>query len=263
MKNWIKLEGESIGHLVPLFKDMKDTCILSCLQGKMGQCWADDENLPTAAALQVGDFCFLAGDCNAKGTREMMKRFYERFGRETLFVIVEKSQWGDQLLEVYQKNCEKITRYGIKKKTEPFDCTLLERKIKNIQEPFEIVKADENIYYQMLKEEWSKDFCANFQSVSDYMEHGLGVVALYKGKIVAGTSSYTWYEQGYEIEVVTKEAFRRKGLATATSAAFILECQKRRKYPSWDAANMASVHLAESLGYEFEKEYDTYRITFS
>ena len=37
----------------------------------------------------------------------------------------------------------------------------------------------------------------------------------------------------------------------------------RRKeilYPSWDAQNKASVHLAEKLGYEFSHEYVVYEV---
>jgi hypothetical protein len=32
-------------------------------------------------------------------------------------------------------------------------------------------------------------------------------------------------------------------------------------YPSWDAHNMGSVHLAEKLGYEFDHEYIAYEVS--
>ena len=31
-------------------------------------------------------------------------------------------------------------------------------------------------------------------------------------------------------------------------------------YPSWDAANRASLGLAEKLGYEFSREYPSYKV---
>ena len=31
-------------------------------------------------------------------------------------------------------------------------------------------------------------------------------------------------------------------------------------YPSWDAQNINSVHLAEKLGYEFDHEYIVYEV---
>ena len=51
---------------------------------------------------------------------------------------------------------------------------------------------------------------------------------------------------------------RRKGLATVVSAALILDCLEKGKYPNWDAANSTSAKLAEKLGYVFDKAYDTY-----
>jgi len=33
------------------------------------------------------------------------------------------------------------------------------------------------------------------------------------------------------------------------------------EYPSWDAQNMISVHLAEKLGYEYDHEYTAYEVS--
>jgi hypothetical protein len=40
----------------------------------------------------------------------------------------------------------------------------------------------------------------------------------------------------------------------------ILEALDRGLSPSWDAANLWSVGLAEKLGYHFDHEYTTYEI---
>ena len=44
------------------------------------------------------------------------------------------------------------------------------------------------------------------------------------------------------------------------SAALILLCLEEGLYPSLDAQNMLSVHLAEKLGYEFDHEYTVYEV---
>ncbi len=77
---------------------------------------------------------------------------------------------------------------------------------------------------------------------------------------VVGASSYTCYSQGIEIEIDTKEAFRRRGLASVCGAKLILECLSRGLYPSWDAQNKWSVALAEKLGYHFDREYTAYEV---
>ena len=80
------------------------------------------------------------------------------------------------------------------------------------------------------------------------------------GKIVSGASSYTRYKEGIEIEVDTVPEERGKGLATAVCAALILACLDEGLYPSWDAQNLTSVHMAQKLGYEFAHEYTVYEV---
>ena len=79
-------------------------------------------------------------------------------------------------------------------------------------------------------------------------------------RIVSGASSYTSYKEGIEIEVDTVPDERRKGLATIVCAALILRCLDDNLYPSWDAQNINSVHLAQKLGYEFDHEYVAYEV---
>ena len=64
-----------------------------------------------------------------------------------------------------------------------------------------------------------------------------------------------------EIQIDTKEEYRRKGLALICGAKLIIECLNKELYPSWDAQNMESVKLSEKLGYHFDKEYTAYEIS--
>ncbi|HKL78942.1 MAG TPA: GNAT family N-acetyltransferase, partial [Mobilitalea sp.] len=93
-----------------------------------------------------------------------------------------------------------------------------------------------------------------------YKKLGIGAVILKDGILVSGASSYSRYQDGIEIEIDTKEEFRRKGLAYVCAAKLILECLDKKLYPSWDAQNKWSVALAEKLGYHFDHEYLAYEI---
>jgi len=64
----------------------------------------------------------------------------------------------------------------------------------------------------------------------------------------------------YAIKKNTIENERRKHLATIVCSALILLCLEEGLYPSWDAQNMNSVHLAEKLGYEYNHEYFAYEV---
>jgi len=119
---------------------------------------------------------------------------------------------------------------------------------------------DEALYHVTQSEKWSRDFCSQFSSFSDYHKNGLEFVVLHDNRPVCGASSYTYYSGGIEIEIGTVQAHRRKGLATACAAQLILECLGRQLYPSWDAADSESMALAEKLGYHLDSEYVTYKI---
>ena len=77
---------------------------------------------------------------------------------------------------------------------------------------------------------------------------------------MSGASSYTVYQEGIEIEIGTRQDYRRKGLASVCGARLILECMERGLYPSWDAQNLWSVKLAEKLGYHFDRAYPAYEV---
>ena len=123
---------------------------------------------------------------------------------------------------------------------------------------FVLKPIGEEEFTAALKETWSRDFCSQYRDAEEYAAHGVGVVALRDGELVAGASSYTWYPGGIEIEIVTRQDVQRCGLGSACASQLILNCLDRGLYPSWDAANQTSLHLAESLGYAFSHEYAAY-----
>ena len=121
-------------------------------------------------------------------------------------------------------------------------------------------KIDGEIYDRCLSDPEFRDLVGSFDSKEQFLELGRGMVVTKNGKVVSGVSSYTRYLGGIEIEVDTAPEERKKGLASAVSAALILSCLEEGLYPSWDAANLTSVRLARKLGYEFSHEYISYKV---
>lgn len=125
---------------------------------------------------------------------------------------------------------------------------------------YHIHTIDERIYETCLKEDFTKDFVSAFDNKEDYLTKGRGIVIMKDDEIVAGASSYTRYKEGIEMEVDTKMEERRKNLALVASVKLILDCLEEGLYPSWDAQNKISLHLAEKFGYIFSHEYCAYEI---
>ena len=107
---------------------------------------------------------------------------------------------------------------------------------------------------------WCRDWVAQYADYAAYQKYGLGVVILKDEEPVSGASSYSSYMSGIEVEIDTREDYRRRGLACICGAKLILECQKRGWYPSWDAQNKWSLALAEKLGYHFDRAYTAYKM---
>lgn len=60
----------------------------------------------------------------------------------------------------------------------------------------------------------------------------------------------------YELEDTSKV----KHLFEGWDEMLIYSCLQNL-YPSWDAQNIISVHLAEKLGYEYDHEYTAYEVS--
>lgn len=241
-------DTEKVKHL---FLNWEETLIYSCLQKVMGKIYVTDIENPKSAYAFVGCFAFYAGEPN----RELVR------GKPDGFVIMvpQNEDWA-KLMEECFADAKLITRYAIKKNTK-FDVEKLQETLKRLPSGYELHKIDADIYDRCLQNAVTADFVSSFESKENYLKYGRGIVILKGDVIVAGASSYTRYLEGIEIEVDTIETERRKHLATIACAALILECLEENLYPSWDAQNMNSVHLAEKLGYEFSHEYIAYEVS--
>jgi len=244
--------------LVPLFKNWQETLIWSCLDGSMGKAFVTDCDTPMSARIITADFSFFAG----RADRELVA-FRPSQGTGSVMILVPESwEWERMIEEVYGPEAEKITRYATKKELDVFDREYLENLTKALTDKrYEIKKIDRALYGRILSQEWSRDLCAQFRDYEDYERRGLGFAVLWEGQVVSGVSSYTVYRGGVEIEIDTKEDFRRRGLAAACGARLIAECLDRGIYPSWDAHTPASLALARKLGYSLDKAYTAYQVT--
>lgn len=234
-----------------LFSGWDETLIASCLQGVMGKLYGTDPEKPASVAARLGDFAFYAGE----PSRELILAKPAGF----LILVPQNEQWAALMEACFPGQCKRMMRYAIKKDTQ-FNTDHLLSLVQTLPRGYELRRIDGELYDRCLEAEWSKDFVSVFGSKEDFLEKGLGVVALKDGELAAGASSYSRYREGIEIEVDTRQDQRQLGLATACCARLILDCLERGLYPSWDAQNRISVRLAEKLGYEFSHEYPVYEV---
>ena len=236
-----KVNKQNMDMISPLFAGWQESLIWSCLQGCMGEAWADSMEKPQAARIVLADFCYFAGKVNP----ELITEDIKTHSRDFLIMVppLDESgeKWAQEIEKAYGERCKRVERYAIKK----------EPGIKMI---------DEDIFRQTREQDWAKDFTSQYADYEEYHRRGLGAAVTHQGRLIAGASSYTVYRGGIEIEIGTQEEYRRQGFASVCGAKLILECMERGLYPSWDAQNKWSVALAGKLGYHFERVYPAFEI---
>lgn len=260
----------------PLFDGWQETMIYSCLEGVLGEVYAECENgIPVSAACVIADFAFFAGKPSPSlVTYDFGKPFliltprnlsWQRCMEDTLAPNVpypdDVPEWDNDVESAYGK-VRKVCRYAMRKDT-VFDCTHLETLRSRVPRGYTLHPIREQAYRECMDTPWSRDLVMNYPSYEDYHAHTRGYVVreTASGTIVAGASAYTYYSGGIEIEVDTREDHRKRGLATVCASALILSCLAYGQYPSWDAANLTSVRLAEKLGYTLAYPYPVYHLT--
>lgn len=251
-----------------LFDGWQETIIWSCLQGVMGDIYVNhDGGSPEterpvvsekqrAAMALLGDFCFFAG----MPDRDLVLHPRKMGGREFLIMVPQHEGWSHMIEEGYGKKAKAVSRYAFHKDMDAFDKEQLAKLAGSLGPDYEMELMGRELFEQCRAEGWSRDLVGQFAGYEDYEKKGIGVAILKDGALIAGASSYSRYKEGIEIEIDTKEEFRRRGLALACGARLILECLARGLYPSWDAQNPGSAALAKKLGYRPAGEYRAYEV---
>lgn len=248
----IVLTQKELPQIAPLFAASEETMIRSCLQGIMGSAVADRLPDPRCARMDVGDFSFMSGDSRAPEAAALAA------GSRPLLVPLQAC-W-ENVIRTACPGAQPLLRYATKKEPDGFDLQKLRAFAEAVPEGYRLAPMDEALFGRCRNLSWAMDFCALFDSWSDFAGMGLGWLALKDGELAAGASSYSVYREGIEIQIETAPEHRRRGLALCCGARLILSCLERGLYPSWDAANLASVALAEKLGYHLQGSYTAWKV---
>ncbi len=241
LKDLSKVEDLFGDWMLPVLRDINGLEIRS---------FVTDPDTPSAAMLFADGSEYFAG----KPDKELVLNLQAK----NVALLGKEKEW-EALFEECYPEAERITRYAIHR-CKDFDREKLQSFVDALPDGFEIRRIDSEIYdlCQKVTDADLEDLVGGFDTKEDFLEHAHGYVVLKEGKVVAGASTAYCYHDGIEIEIDTDKAERRKGLATSVGARLILSCLEDGLEPRWDAATLISVHLAEKLGYRFDREYAYY-----
>lgn len=217
------------------------------------QIFVDDPHNPNSAVGYLGRWVYCVGKPN--------KALITRKEKEWFMLFPQNKKWEKLIQECYPE-AKKVTRYAIKHDAN-FDKEKLQRLIDALPEGYVLKKIDSKVFNlcRKVEDDDLEDLIGWCDNKKQFLEIGLGYAVIKDNKVVGGASTAYRFPKGIDIEVDVAKKHRRKGLASAASAMLILDCLERGWKPTWDAANMKSVHLSEKLGYKFDHKYHCYPIS--
>lgn len=200
-----------------LWEIWEESLIWSAMQGMMGEMYADDPEHPTCSMVILGDFAYFTGIPNL----ELAQFVPDWCTQDFIILVPENEAWGKLIEQYYGEKATKVSRYAIKKERGIFDRTKLQQLMETLPPEYEMKWIDQELFTYCKDADWARDFVDRYKEYELYEQIGLGVGVLYEGEMVAGVSSYSSFKDGIEIEIVTQQQHRRRGLATACAAKIL------------------------------------------
>ena len=239
-----ELSKKDWGIVRPLFDAHRRAraIIFPALDQGRGTLDANSLNPPTVACLHLAILNIVAGDSSSPDATELIRKIEPMqlvFGPDPSWTRVIKEQWRERL-GVQQR---------IMLSPESLDIDHLRNLKSQLPNGYRLEKMDLETIKRLDKRE-SMHIPMFFGSSDEFFKTGLAFCIKFEGEVVSMASTFTPFTDMFEVQVDTFDASqRRKGLATAVSAALMMHALEHNIVPYWDAENEASLHLALKLVY--------------
>lgn len=141
-----RLSSSEVDRIAPLFAGWEESLIWSCLQGYMGEAWADNKERPQAARILLADFCYFVGKVN----RGLVTEEIKTHSRDFVIMVPPMDEtgetWAKEIEDAYGDCCKRVERYAIKKEPGIFDKEKLEKIVAGLEPQYEVKLIDEDIF---------------------------------------------------------------------------------------------------------------------
>ena len=208
-----------------LFQSWTKNMVIYGLDAGLGQFFMNASE--TSCLYQLGNFIFPAGQVDP----DFWQDYSTKYSLADKIIISEEPSWQEFLDS--QSELGKFTRYAFADRV-AFDTEALEKWQRRLPANYYLCLIDKESYERLAEEAWSQDLQGDFSDFDHFQAAGGFGFLLYSGEeIIAGVSTGLVYHGALEIEIATKPAYQRQGLAKILGAQMILEARKRLLFPLW------------------------------
>ncbi|WP_326540940.1 GNAT family N-acetyltransferase [Pseudorhodoferax sp.] len=223
-----------------------------------GRVFVDDATQPTAALVYNGGACTLAGNSRSTGFGEAVcKWLLEYHGADYFILYADPGAW-QVLLDL------SLVKGVTKRRRLDFDFVPSKFALPNgwedtIPSGYALRRIDRTLMEQVRGEllPYSRSY---WRSAADFERDGVGFCLIHQEAIVSVCYTCFAWNGHHDIDVMTVESQRRRGLGRVVACAFIDHCLANGLTPNWDcwSKNQPSVALAARLGFVPRVEVTTY-----
>lgn len=260
-----ELQSNELSKVLPMFTAIQNKAVFAysvIKQNQRGRVFVNSRVDPTATFLtSSGGFYCVAGNASDQKFNDAVASFLNNPDNHIGFyaLAIFTDDWESALQNYQFVHANKITRSYFRFNEQKF----IE---KNKDVP---IILDEGLNYEVLNEDISNRYRENFytyyklvwDSDQHFNEQGVGHFIIKEDHIISVCSS-PYVGNGFaEIDIITVEEYKQKGLATIVGIGFINDCLSSKKLiPNWccHSDNHVSVYVANKLGFEQIAEHPMY-----
>lgn len=261
-RKFYEYKSQEFLKILPLYKKSKYQIpmIQSVIEGKLeGRILADNEiNPETVVVITNFNWIYVIGNQESEKFKELFYNFiineltvqYEHFA---WFGLSE--YWQQKLSEVLGDEVRSFPRVkyefcGQDNKKLNTSISLSDQYKVELIDKSTIHKVSE--FFDGIKMFWKTD--------ENFLKNSFGFCMLHVDKVISVCQALAITEDVCEVDILTDEKYRGKGLAYFTCRAFIEHCLKLGLKPYWETvrANKSSCRIAEKLGFVETEEYPFY-----
>jgi len=257
-----ELKNSEYNNVTQLLNQEKVHCTFAyaVIEGKQpGRIYVDNHRDPKSCLItcRSGKYLVAGRTSNASFNEFISDFLYNRKNHSCYFDIYSSSRdWITKLDEILSDNAAKLSRQLLI--WDYSNLSSISMFSQSMPEGFEFKKMD-SVLFEKYVREIDSSYNDLWETPNNFISNGFGFCILKDNEFVSVCNTYYTRHGFAEIDIVTKDEFRRQGFALITCSEFIKYCVSNNIKPIWDCdnGNENSKNLAIKLGF---KSVETYQM---
>ncbi|OCA90626.1 hypothetical protein A8F94_01740 [Bacillus sp. FJAT-27225] len=221
-----------------------------------GELYMDDSNKTALIGTDSGIFVGVGEPKSNRFLKLITEIFESRKIENKRFTLFSPSKsWDKVIKKQFKEEVRQIERYSFQFNIDQYS-RLFQEEIPNEMNfrkiDKDIINNSQDFNVRYINEYWG--------SVSNFLKNGVGYCITHNNNLASECISIFSSSQFAEMDIVTQDHFRGIGLAQKVAEKFIIHCIEEKIQPRWDCDidNIASIKLAEKLGFGNPQKYSLY-----